>query len=64
MTAAQLPAGSRDYVVTDVRTGETVFGPATRTQVGHWIKQDGFWRGADLRLDVAPEPLCDEGGAR
>lgn len=43
----------RPRVVVDFRTGETVFGPATSAQVSHWIMQEGFWRGADLHIDVA-----------
>ena len=50
MTAAQLD--DRLRVVVDVRTEETVFGPASRARTVDWIIQDGFWRGADLRVDV------------
>jgi hypothetical protein len=52
MNATTLPADDRPRVVVDIRTGETVYGPAPRAEVGHWILQDGFWRGADLRVDV------------
>ena len=51
------PAATDDRlrVVVDIRTGQTVFGPATAAQTSHWIIQDGFWMGADLRvLDVLP----------
>ncbi len=51
---APAPADGRLRVVTDVRTGQTVFGPATWEQMSRWIIQDGFWRGADLRIDVLP----------
>jgi hypothetical protein len=57
MTAACLTADDRLRVVVDVRTSETVFGPATRAQTAAWIIRDGFWRGADLRVDVI-EPAC------
>ena len=50
------PTDDRPRVVTDIRTGETVYGPAARAEVGHWIINDGFWRGADLRVDVVAEP--------
>lgn len=51
---APAPADDRLRVVTDIRTNETVFGPATEAQTRHWIIQDGFWMAADLRVDVLP----------
>ena len=52
MTAAQLD--DRLRVVVDMRTKETVFGPATLAQTADWIIQDGFWRGGDLAVKVLP----------
>ncbi len=51
---APAPTDDRLRVVTDIRTGQTVFGPATWEQTSTWIIRDGFWMGADLRLDVVP----------
>ena len=51
---APAPADDRLRVVVDIRTGKTVFGPATWDQTSTWIIQDGFWRGADLAVQVLP----------
>lgn len=52
MTAAQAPAGTEPRTVVDTRTGETVFGPATRAQISDWIIRTGFWGAADFRIEV------------
>lgn len=51
---APAPAGGQLRAVIDINSGETVFGPATREQTSTWIIQEGFWMGADLRVDVLP----------
>ena len=47
-------------VVVDIRSGKTLFGPATRAQTADWIIRDGFWRSSatDLRVQVLG-PGCD-----
>ena len=51
---APAPTDDRLRVVVDVRTGKTLFGPATQAQTADWIIRDGFWRGADLAVKVLP----------
>lgn len=51
---APAPTDDRLRVVTDIQTGQAVFGPATQEQTSRWIIRVGFWMGADLRVDVLP----------